>query len=85
MSVGILELDDMLYIYVSILQEATRGGSAVAITAPDTHIPAIVKQQRRRVSICSYRSGFVMATILHTVTQQRLCIEVKMNQSVHIY
>ena len=53
------------------------GDSVVAATAPDIEIPYIVKQQRHRASIVSYRSGFVMATNLFRVTQQRMCIEVK--------
>ena len=53
------------------------GDTVVAATAPDIEIPSIVKQQRGRVSIVSYRSGFVMATILRMVTQQRICIEMK--------
>ena len=53
------------------------GDTVVAATAPDIDISSILKQQRGLVSIVSYRSGFVMATILRMVTQQRICIEMK--------
>ena len=63
MFVGRLEVVGIPYIHMSRFQIPIRGDSAVTITAPDTQIPAITKEQRLRVSICSYWSGFQAETL----------------------